>query len=369
MPAAQKEAIVQGEKYRFTILTDRLIRMEYEREGRFNDAVTQRVVCRTFPPVEFRVIDEPMRLEIITEQLHLYYNKREFSAEGLSVQLKGGFAVYGSNWHYGDSLKDLKGTARTLDNIDGAVELEQGLLSRDGFTVLDDSGSALLTADGEVKGREFKEEDLYFFGYGHDYLGCLKDFYTLCGKVPLLPRYALGNWWSRFYAYTEETYLKLMDRFREHQIPLSTAVIDMDWHLTELPEKYGSGWTGYTWNREYFPDPERFLKALHERSLHVTLNVHPADGVRAHEAAYRDMAKALGIDYEHEDKIPFDITDPDFTEAYFKYLHHPNEKKGVDFWWIDWQQGSGSAIAGVDTLWLLNHVHFLDSKRDGKRPM
>ena len=40
-------------------------------------------------------------------------------------------------------------------------------------------------------------------------------------------------------------------------------------------EKYGSGWTGYTWNRELFPDPAGFLRWLHERSLHVTLNVHP----------------------------------------------------------------------------------------------
>ena len=368
-PAAHPDAVVLGEKYRFTILTDRLIRMEYQEEGKFNDSVTQRVVCRLFDPVKYRVIDGPYELEIITDDLHLYYDKKKFSPEGLSVQMKGGFAVYGSNWHYGDVVHDLRGTARTLDNVDGEIELEPGLLSRDGFTVLDDSKSALLSEDGNTTARQIREEDLYFFGYGHDYLGCLKDFYRLCGKVPMLPRYALGNWWSRFFAYTEDSYLKLMDRFRKHEIPLAVAVIDMDWHLTRLPEKYGSGWTGYTWNREYFPDPERFLNSLHERGLHVTLNVHPADGVRAHEEAYPQMAEALGVDAENEDKIPFDSTDPDFMEAYFRYLHHPNEEIGVDFWWIDWQQGSNSGIAGVDTLWQLNHAHFLDSGRDGKRPI
>ncbi len=44
------------------------------------------------------------------------------------------------------------------------------------------------------------------------------------------------------------------------------------------------------------------------------------------------------------------------------------EKEGVDFWWIDWQQGQ-SKIEGLDPLWMLNHYHFLDSGRDGKRPM
>ena len=51
----------------------------------------------------------------------------------------------------------------------------------------------------------------------------------------------------------------------------------------------------------------------------------------------------------------------------FKYLHHPNERNGVDFWWIDWQQGSNSKIEGLDPLWMLNHYHYLDNKRNGKR--
>jgi alpha-glucosidase (family GH31 glycosyl hydrolase) len=160
-----------------------------------------------------------------------------------------------------------------------------------------------------------------------------------------------------------------MEKFREKGIPFSTAVIDMDWHLTEIPEKYGSGWTGYTWNPEFFPDPKRFMDKLHEMGMRVTLNVHPADGVRAHEEAYLEMAKELGIDYENEDKIPFDASSRTFLEAYFKHLHHPNEEQGVDFWWLDWQQGSRGGAAGIDTLWLLNHLHFLDSGRNGKLPL
>ncbi|WP_419670966.1 TIM-barrel domain-containing protein, partial [Bifidobacterium longum] len=47
---------------------------------------------------------------------------------------------------------------------------------------------------------------------------------------PLLPRYALGNWWSRFHRYTSEEYVALMDRFKSEGIPFTTSVIDMDWH-------------------------------------------------------------------------------------------------------------------------------------------
>lgn len=368
-PKALQSAVVQGPDYRFTVLTDRLIRMEFQPDGQFMDDATQCIICREFSCPEFRVRETEQKLEIITKELHLYYNKKSFSPEGLQVQLIQSYGVYGSVWNYGDPLNDLRGTARTLDGADGVVELDPGLMSRDGFSVLDDSGSAWFDPEGYLQPREVKETDLYFFGHGHDYLGCLKDFYVLCGKTPLVPRYALGNWWSRFYPYTEESYLELMDRFQREDIPISIAVIDMDWHLTKIPRKYGSGWTGYTWNPEYFPDPARFLRGLHERGLHVTLNLHPSDGVKAHEAAYPEMAKELGIDYQNEDKIPFDPTDPAFVEAYFKYLHHPNEEIGVDFWWVDWQQGSHSSIPGLDPLWLLNHQHFTDHGRRGKLPL
>lgn len=368
-PMANEKAVVKGDKYRFTVLTDYLIRMEYQEDGLFTDEPTQTVICREFPVPEFRIFDKPDRLEIVTKVLHLYYDKKAFSPEGLFVNLKERYTLGDSIWNYGDESQDLRGTARTLDDVSGAVELEPGLMSRVGFTVWDDTKSTLLTKDGWVKPRENDAIDLYFFGYGHDYLHCLRDFYHLSGATPLLPKYTLGNWWSRFYPYTEDSYIALMNRFREEDLPFSVSVIDMDWHLTNVPSKYGSGWTGYTWNKDLFPDPKRFLMKIHEMGKRITLNLHPADGVRAFEDAYLPMAKELGVDYENEEKIPFDVTDRKYMDAYFRYLHHPNEELGVDFWWVDWQQGSQSRTAGIDPLWMLNHLHFMDSARDGKMPL
>jgi len=50
-------------------------------------------------------------------------------------------------------------------------------------------------------------------------------------------------------------------------------------------------------------------------------------------------------------------------------LHHPLEKQGIDFWWLDWQQEQKTALAGVMPTWWLNYVHFTDQQREGKRPM
>jgi len=364
-PTARPEAITAGERWRFTVLTDSLLRMEYQPSGRFTDEASQRVLNRDFPAAPYSVTETETKLRLSTGRLRVEYGKAPFSPDTLTVEaLDGSF-----RWRCGEPIDDLKGTARTLDNADGAVALEPGLLSRSGFTVLDDSDSALLTEDGWVKKRQGGGLDLYFFGYGHEYQRCLRDFYRLSGFPPLLPRFVFGNWWSRFYPYTEESYLHLMDSFREKDIPLAVAVIDMDWHLTDIPEQYGSGWTGYTWNEALFPDSARFLSALHGRGLHTTLNVHPADGVRAFEKPYPAMAAALGRDAEKGEPIPFDPADRAFMEAYFRILHHPLEEQGVDFWWIDWQQGTQGGAAGTDPLWMLNHLHFLDSGRDGRQPL
>ncbi|MEK5254009.1 TIM-barrel domain-containing protein [Paenibacillus sp. FSL F4-0125] len=368
-PCGRADAIIQGERYRFTVLTSELIRMEYSEEGYFEDRASQTVVNRNFPVPEFRVIDLGNKLELITDRLHLTYDKKPFSRHGLSIRIRNEAGHLMSVWNYGDPVQDLRGTARTLDNADGAIPLEHGLLSRSGFTLVDDSSSLILEEDGRVELRLQEALDFYFFGYGHDYLKCLKDFYHLCGRTPLLPRYALGNWWSRYYPYSEVEYKALVERFESEQIPFSVAVMDMDWHLVHIDPQYGSGWTGYTWNRDLFPDPQRFLSWLHERGLRVTLNVHPADGVRAFEDPYLAIAAELGLDPEKGDAVEFDITDPKFLRAYFKFLHHPLEDEGVDFWWIDWQQGGVTKVPGLDPLWMLNHYHYLDSGRRGNRKL
>ncbi|MEF8883429.1 MAG: TIM-barrel domain-containing protein, partial [Halapricum sp.] len=182
-----------------------------------------------------------------------------------------------------------------------------------------------------------------------------------------VPRWALGNWWSRYADYSAEELRDLMDRFREEDIPLSVCVLDMDWHVTENP--YHGGWTGWTWNRELFPDPEGFVDWLHDRGLKTTLNIHPAEGVYPHEDSYEALAEHMGIDPASEKPIEFDASDPEFLRGYFEHVIGTLEDDGVDFWWIDWQQWEESPeMEGLDPLWALNHLHALDRTRDGRRP-
>ncbi|MDN6193856.1 MAG: DUF5110 domain-containing protein [Alkalibacterium sp.] len=370
-PKAPVESQIIWENYRFTILTTALFRLEYNANGDFEDHATQVVLNRNFNTPEFKKKENDDYIEIITAKAHLIFHKEKggFTKNNLQIEAIGNYSLYHSSWHFGEKPETLKGTARTLDFTDGAIELKEGLMNKSGYSVFDDSESMCLTDDGWVEKRTKGVTDMYFFGYGRDYLGTLKDYHHLTGKAPMLPRYALGNWWSRYYPYTQEGYKRLIKEFETREFPFSVAVIDMDWHLTDVPSEYGSGWTGYTWDTDLFPNPNAFLSWLKERGLRTTLNLHPANGVQPYEEMYEPMAEEMGIDIEEKKPINFDITNDTFLDAYFKYLHHPHEEIGVDFWWIDWQQGSVTKVEGLDPLWMLNHYHFLDNGRGESRPL
>ena len=370
-PFTNSKGVISGNCWRIGVLSDSLLRLEWSDTGEFNDDATLMAVNRDFgTPPEYSTSIADGLLTVETTALRLTYDMRPFSKEGLSIVVKGVKDTKTNTWHFGDAQEgNMKGTARTLDWADGAIPLNDGVVSRDGWSVLDDSNTCLFADNGDIKPRKNAGIDLYFFGHGHRYADAVADFCRLSGRSPLLPRYALGNWWSRFHRYTSEEYVALMDRFKSEGIPFTTSVIDMDWHLVDdVDPKYGSGWTGYTWNRKLIPDPQRFLGDLHERGCHVSLNVHPRDGIRAFEDCYPSAAKTMGIPPDSGEPVEFDLTDPRFVRAYFD-MHHDLEADGVDFWWIDWQQGGVTRQPGLGPLWVLNHMHYCDSARDGRWPL
>jgi alpha-glucosidase (family GH31 glycosyl hydrolase) len=363
-PLANSESIVTGPNYRFTLVSPMALRLEWASDGIFEDRASTFAINRNFPKPTYHVNNQEAEVQITTSSFQLTYDKQRFSPNGLLVTFTSKVTDWGSEWRYGSRPHSLGGTARTLDGVDGRCDMGSGILSRSGYSALDDSESMLFDEHGFVCARRPGDRvDIYIFFYGHDYEGAMKTFYAISGRQPVVPRWCLGNWWSRYYAYNSTEYLKLVDEFKARQMPLSVGVIDMDWHLVKGDEVPHVGWTGYTWNKSLFPDPVAFMKELHDRGLKITLNDHPHAGIHSHEDMYERMARALGHDISQGAPILFEPTCPKYMHAFLNVVHRDLEKQGCDFWWIDWQQGSISKILGVDPLWLLNHFQFLDSSQ------
>ncbi|MBE6665396.1 MAG: DUF4968 domain-containing protein [Ruminococcaceae bacterium] len=380
-PQVRPENVVLFEDFRISVLADRLFRIEKDEKREFCDEATEAVWFRDMPPVFFTTKETEDGVDIKTKRITLSVKKN----------FEKSFILMEGEKRPLNNEGNLLGTLTTLDRCNGdllvesdnvtvrKIQLGEGVLSKNGVAVLDYTHSSVLTEEGLIRKERNDSMDIYVFAYGHDYRAAIRAFYMICGNTPRIPRYAFGNWWSRYYAYTEEEYLNVIDRMEDRDIPLTVATVDMDWHWSKTldqvkkitengknTEFYGgkSGWTGYSWNTDLFPDYRRFLKRLHEKGLRVTLNLHPATGIRYFEDMYEEMATAMGIDPKTEKCIRIDFLSDRFINAYFKFLHKPYEHDGVDFWWIDWQQGPRAKEAGVDIMWVLNHYHTLDNGKE-----
>lgn len=389
-PALNDNIAYQDETVRFTVIADGTIRMEYAPNGEFTDNKSFIATERLYPSVNYAIKEDGGNIVVETGKMKLSYKKGSgaFSADNLTIT-SGNALDKQFTWHPGDEQRDnLGGTYRTLDGYDGNIywswirdekvkmelPLENGIIARDGWTLIDDSKGLLFEDNGDgdldwVKERSnVGAQDMYFMAYGHDYKGALNDYIKFAGRIPLPPRYVFGYWWSRYWSYSDAEMRKLVAEFEAYDIPLDVLVVDMDWHWTEEGK---GGWTGYTWNDRLFPDSKKFLDFLKSRGLKITLNLHPADGVPAYEDKYASLAEFLGRDLQSKETIKWQSSDKRFMRGWFDKMLLPLENEGVDFWWLDWQQGlMDDSIKSLSNTWWLNYCVFENQTLNSlKRPM
>jgi alpha-glucosidase (family GH31 glycosyl hydrolase) len=368
--AANPQSVICFANFRFTLLTERFLRIEFSNLGIYEDRPSQVFWYRNQPIPKMEIEQTPVSLLLETSHYKLTCEQSRKGTNLQSIQI----LIKESNQtiHMDDQNPGLlSGTTRTLDEADGAISLKPGLLSRSGWVLLDDTSSLVFNSEGWLEPRPHTTgyHDLYLLISGSDYKNALQDYQKITGTPGLLPRAFLGNWWSRYWEYTQQDLQQLVERFGREEIPLSTFIIDMDWHITKTGNAC-SGWTGFSWNRSLFPDPPALLTWLHNHGLIAALNLHPAEGIHAHEDQYPAAANALGVDSQSKKPLSFNIADSNFAQTYFEHILHPLEDQGVDFWWLDWQQGEFTQLPGLDPLWWLNHLHYFDLGRTNtKRPV
>ena len=378
---AKAEVVYSDSNVRFTLVDQSTVRMEYAPDGKFIDNKSFVAVERNYAPVKHTRKVSGKKLTIATSQLTLTYKigSGAFTKDNLKIAGTKAAGTREIGWKPGMQQKsNLKGTYRTLDGYDGNMHagkpmpIEDGLLARDGWTLIDDSHSLLFDGDPDwdwVTTRTSAEgaQDWYFMIYGHNYKQALKSFTRFAGNIPLPPRYAFGYWWSRYWSYSDQDFRDLIGNFKSLDIPLDVLVVDMDWH--PISPEAGGGWTGWDWNERLFPDYKQFLKFLDDAGVKTTMNLHPADGVRPYEKRYAEFARRYGN--TNGKAVQFLGSDKRFVKALFDTYLHPYMEEGVDFWWLDWQQWlTDKKVPGLSNTFWCNYIWFSDMQRQGKkRPM
>ena len=363
------KAVVQGKTFRISVLTERVVRLEYSPSGQFVDRPTQLILRRNLGLADFSIRQDTNVVEITTKYFSLYYTKEQpFMSGGISagknlrITLESRDKDRQKDWYYGHpEAKNLNGNMISVDLVTSPGQAK-GLYSLDGFVSIDDSKNKLIMEDGTLADPPADHIDIYVFMYDKDFKQALMDYFKLTGSPSLIPRYALGNWWSRNVTYDDKTVYDLIRNFERKRIPLSIMLFDNDWHYRNVGQQVGLK-SGFTFNSQLFKDPKAMIEQFHARGIRVGLCINPKEGIHPHEFFFKQACLYLGK--KDATIIQFDPLNPKLLDILLKMFLHPLEALGVDFFWNDYRSAND-----VNKLWSLNHYLYMDSKRDvAKRGM
>ena len=358
-----KESIIKGNHYRFTIITESLIRLEYSETGEFENRPSERVWYRNFKKPEFYVRSDAKFLEIKTRYFTLLYQKEsKFSANPIKPTANLQIDIHGTEkvWYYKHpEVRNYMSPCGEFDKNDELAKIK-GMYSTDGFTSIDDSNTLVFEEDGTLSERKNNSNiDIYVFIYGPLFYRCLNDYYKITGYPNLVPRYALGIWWYKDDPYNDYTLSKLLSNFETKKIPMSVIILNNYWHINHY-DKYRDLKTGFTFDSNSFKEPAKMISYLHKKNIHLGLTINATESIKRCEHLYQTAIKYVKEDKNGE--IPFNVFDNVFLDIYFKIFVHSLTNLDVDFFNLE---ADNSTVQ-----FYLNHYHTMDTKAiNNKRPL
>ncbi len=106
---------------------------------------------------------------------------------------------------------------------------------------------------------------------GDSWADLITNYTDLTGKQPLLPRWALGNFSSRFGYHSEEETRKTIDRFISDGIPVDAIILDLYWFGKTVQGTMGN----LEWDKDKFPNPTKMIADLNAKGVKTVLITEP----------------------------------------------------------------------------------------------
>ena len=334
----ENKYIVKGKSYRFSVLTPRLIRIEYNKDGIFEDRATSLVVNRTFSDSKFITTSDELSLTISTEYFTLKYVKgNPITSKSIKVTVNGTDKEWTPNYQ---DFRNFGSIGYSLDKLDNKFKLSKGLYSLDGFTVIDDSKNYVIDNESFIK-RE-STTDLYLFVYKTDLGLCLQDYFTLTGYPQMIPRYTLGCWWYKNDRYNMYDIDNILKKFNDNHIPVSVFLLGDKWH---------DDIENYTYDKTLF-DMNYIRNYYKSKSQKFGLTVNPSLTISPNDPLYNEVIKYLTP--TNNNPISFIPLNNNTISTYLNLVINNLIVSGVNIFNIDYYNPND-----LDGLFLLNHYHYV----------
>lgn len=340
---ANPESIILGEKYRITVITERVVRLEYNENGIFENNPTELIWYRNFQKPNFEVKQDNNILNVSTRYFELTYLKnRKFSgskilpSSNLKISLKNTDKV----WYYGHP--EVRNYGASAYKIKNDLKKMRGLYSLDGFASIDDSKSCIMLGNGAFKKRTEPEVDVYVFMYDKDYLYALNDYFLLTGYPPLIPRFALGNWWDKNEFYGEFDISSLLKKFENNNIPISIFTLN-NWQLED----------SFEFNLNY-KAPQMLSSIFHNKRIRLGLAIDDPLIFKQKSKCFNKLEAYLPKNKNGD--IPFNLYDERTIDAFLKLIMHPLTNYGIDYYAI-----KSFNYKDLDRTMILKHYLYYDN--------
>ncbi|WP_324719284.1 glycoside hydrolase family 31 protein [Salinimicrobium sp. HB62] len=202
-----------------------------------------------------------------------------------------------------------------------------------GYLDLDSDFSNTLTYE-TIGGRK-----TYQLVVGDTWEDIVGNYTLLTGRQPLPPRWALGNFSSRFGYHSRQEVEETVEKFREENIPVDAVIIDLFWFGHEIKGTMGN----LAFVTDSFPKPEEMIKDLAQDGVKTILVTEPfilTTSNRWEEAVEQGVLgkDSLGNPYTYDfyfgNTALIDIFDPK-AKAWFWNIYEELTEMGVGGWWGD----------------------------------
>jgi len=166
------------------------------------------------------------------------------------------------------------------------------------------------------------------------------NYSRLTGLQPLPPRWALGNFSSRFGYRNQQEVLDTIAKFRELEVPVDAIIIDLYWFGQEMMGTMGN----LAWDEEMWPDPKQMIADLEADGVKTVLITEPFvlttsnrwdEAVEAGALAVDSLGNPATWDFFFGNTGLIDVFKPEGKEWFWNIYRNKMETYGVHGWWGD----------------------------------
>ena len=202
-----------------------------------------------------------------------------------------------------------------------------------GFLDLDSKKDNTLTYE-TISGRK-----TYQIVVGDSWLDVTKNYTKLTGTQPMPPRWALGNFSSRFGYHSQQEVEATVQKFREEEIPLDAIIIDIFWFGKTIQGTMGN----LAFDRDSFPNPKQMIKGLKDNNVKTVLVTEPfilttskrwEEAVKADILAKDTLGNPFTFDFYFGNTGLIDIYNPK-GKQWFQNIYKDLSDLGVSGVWGD----------------------------------